>query len=89
MVHRTSESTSTIVGHPAGEIARPKILERKLLALINCEWRTAREIYALHGKGAYTSTVNALLRLWKAGKICRMFERFGNDGIRTRYKLRS
>jgi hypothetical protein len=48
---------------------RPPVIDDKAIAVVDCEWRTAREIYAILDEGAFVTTSAALVRLAAAGRI--------------------
>jgi hypothetical protein len=64
---------------------KPPTIDEKALAAVDCEWRTAREIYAILDEGAFISTVAALTRLVNAGKIERRHDPFRNVRV-SRYR---
>jgi hypothetical protein len=66
-------------------MTKPPTIEDKALAVVDREWRTAREIYAIIDEGAFISTVAALTRLVNAGKIERRQDPYRNVKI-SRYR---
>jgi hypothetical protein len=56
------------------KLPRPPLVEEKLLAVLDGEWRTAREIYAMFAEGGADGTRNALGRLAGAGRIERRYD---------------
>jgi hypothetical protein len=64
---------------------KPPTIDEKALAAVDCEWRTAREIYAILDEGAFISTVAALTRFVNAGKIERRHDPFRNVRV-SRYR---
>ncbi len=55
-------------------LARPPTTEENALAVVNGEWRTAREIFAIVDEGAFSTTRTALAKLADEGKIERRYE---------------
>jgi hypothetical protein len=45
------------------KLPRPPLVEEKLLAVVDDEWRTAREIYMLFDEGELSTARSALCRL--------------------------
>ena len=66
-------------------MTKPPTIEDKALAVVDREWRTAREIYAIIDEGAFISTVAALTRLVNAGKIERRYDPYRNVKV-SRYR---
>jgi hypothetical protein len=64
---------------------KPPTIDDKAFAVVDNEWRTAREIYAILDEGAFASTVAALIRLAAAGKVERRLDPFRNVKV-TRYR---
>jgi hypothetical protein len=64
---------------------KPPTIDDKAFAVVDNEWRTAREIYAILDEGAFASTVAALIRLADAGKVERRLDPFRNVKV-TRYR---
>jgi hypothetical protein len=64
---------------------KPPTIDDKAFAVVDNEWRTAREIYAILDEGAFASTVAALIRLADAGKVERRPDPFRNVKV-TRYR---
>jgi hypothetical protein len=64
---------------------KPLTIDDKALAAVGCDWRTAREIFAILDEGAFTSTVAALIRLADAGKIDQRYDPFRNVKV-ARYR---
>ena len=50
-------------------MSKPLMIDDKAIAVVDGEWRSAREIYAILDEGAFTSTAAALVRLADAGRI--------------------
>jgi hypothetical protein len=50
-------------------MSKPLLIDDKAIAVVDGEWRSAREIYAILDEGAFTSTAAALVRLANAGRI--------------------
>jgi hypothetical protein len=65
---------------------KPPTIDDKALAAVDCEWRTAREIYAIIDEGAFVSTVTALIRLADPGKIERRHNPYRNARV-ARYRI--
>lgn len=57
----------------AGKLPRPPLVEERLLAVVDGEWRTARGIYVLFGEGALDGTRNALVQLAGADRVERCY----------------
>jgi hypothetical protein len=55
------------------KLPRPPLVEERLLAVVDGEWRTAREIYVLFGEGAFDGARNALVRLAHTGRVERCY----------------
>jgi hypothetical protein len=71
---------------------KPLTIDDKALAAVDCDWRTAREIFAILDEGAFTSTAAALIRLADAGKVDRRHDPFRNVKVsryRSVYEVRS
>jgi hypothetical protein len=61
-------------------------IDDKAFATVDCEWRTAREIFAILDEGAFSSTAGALIRLVAAGKVERRHDPYRNLQKITRYR---
>jgi hypothetical protein len=61
------------------------MIDDKAIAVVDGEWRSAREIYAILDEGAFVSTAAALVRLADAGKIERRHDPYRNVKVR-RYR---
>jgi hypothetical protein len=68
-----------------GQLKKPPTIDDRAQAAVDSEWRTAREIFAIVDKGAFVSTVAALIRLADAGKIERRHDPSRNAKI-LRYR---
>ena len=64
---------------------KPPTIDDKALAAVDGEWRTAREIYAILDEGAFVSTIAALTRLVKAGKVDRRHDPYRDVQV-SRYR---
>jgi hypothetical protein len=51
------------------KLPRPPLVEERLLAVVDGQWRTAREIHAMFDEGSLDTVRGALLNLAKAGKV--------------------
>jgi hypothetical protein len=65
----------------------PPTIDDKVLAAVDSEWRTAREIYGILDEGAFISTVAALTRLVNGGKTKRRHDPYRNVKV-SRYAAR-
>jgi hypothetical protein len=69
----------------AGKLPRPPLMDERILPVVDGEWRTALEIYAVFGEEGPYATKNALARLARAGKIERRYDPLG-IGFISRYR---
>lgn len=67
------------------KLPRPPLVEEKLLAVVDGEWRTAREIHALLDEGAPVTVITTMIRLADAGKVARRYDPHRNGQI-ARYR---
>jgi hypothetical protein len=74
------------VSVPVTKLARPPLVEERLLAIVDGEWRTAREIYAIFDEGELSTIRSTLSRLANAEKIERRHDPHPNITI-SRYRL--
>jgi hypothetical protein len=70
---------------PASTSTRPPTIDDKVLAVVDEQWRTAREIFAAVDEGAPVSVRHALTRLANAGRVERSYSPDRNGEI-TRYR---
>lgn len=66
-------------------LPRPPLMDERVLPIVDDEWRTALEIYALFGEEGPQATRHALARLAAAGKIERRYDPLG-IGFISRYR---
>jgi hypothetical protein len=66
-------------------MSKPPKIDDKAIAVVDDEWRSAREIYAILDEGAFVSTAAALTRLVNAGKIERRHDPYRNVKV-SRYR---
>jgi hypothetical protein len=66
-------------------LARPPTIDDKAFAMVDGQWRTAREIFLLIGEGAPLTMRGVLARLAGAGKIERRYDPDRNQII-SRYR---
>jgi hypothetical protein len=69
-------------------MSKPLMIDDKAIAVVDGEWRSAREIYAILDEGAFTSTAAALVRLADAGRIERRQDPHRNAKI-SRFRSRN
>jgi hypothetical protein len=60
---------------------KPPVIDDKAIAVIDSEWRSAREIYAILDEGAFGTTSAALVRLAAAGRIERRHDPSRNVNV--------
>jgi hypothetical protein len=66
-------------------MSKPPMIDDKAIAVVDGEWRSAREIYAILDEGAFVSTAAALVRLADAGRIERRHDLYRNVKV-MRYR---
>ena len=66
-------------------MSKPPMINDKAIAVVDGEWRSAREIYAILDEGAFVSTAAALVRLADAGRIERRHDLYRNAKV-LRYR---
>lgn len=69
------------------KLPRPPLVEERLLAVVDGEWRTAREIYAIFDEGAPVTVITTMLRLADTGKVERRYDPHRNGQIARYRKL--
>jgi hypothetical protein len=77
-----SEVINSFWGHA---MSKPPMIDDKAIAVVDGEWRSAREIYVILDEGAFVSTAAALVRLADAGRIERRHDPYRNLKVR-RYR---
>jgi hypothetical protein len=80
-----AEVVNSLGGHA---MSKPPMIDDKAIAVVDGEWRSAREIYAILDEGAFVSTAAALVRLADAGRIERRHDPYRNVKVR-RYRLQN
>jgi hypothetical protein len=66
-------------------MSKPPMIDDKAIAVVDGEWRSAREIYAILDEGAFVTTAAALVRLAEAGRIERRHDPYRNVKV-VRYR---
>jgi hypothetical protein len=66
-------------------MSKAPIIDDKAIAVVDGEWRSAREIYAILDEGAFVTTAAALVRLANAGMIERRHDAYRNVKV-MRYR---
>ena len=66
-------------------MSKPPKIDDKAIAVVDGEWRSAHEIYAILDEGAFVTTAAALVRLADAGMIERRHDPYRNVKI-MRYR---
>jgi hypothetical protein len=61
------------------------MIDDKAIAVVDGEWRSAREIYAMLDEGAFVTTTAALVRLADAGRIERRHDPYRDQKV-VRYR---
>lgn len=69
----------------AAKLPRPPLVEEKLLAVVDGEWRTAREIHALFDEGELSTARGALCRLANVERVERRYDPHPTEKI-ARYR---
>lgn len=69
------------------KLPRPPLVEERLLAVVDGQWRTAREIYAMFGEGELSTARGALCRLANVDKIGRRYDPHPTERIARYRKL--
>jgi hypothetical protein len=64
---------------------KPPMIDDTPIAVVDGQWRSAHEIYAIIDQGAFVTTAAALVRLADAGRIERRHDLYRNVMI-VRYR---
>lgn len=71
--------------YAAAKLPRPPLVEERLLAVVDGEWRTAREIHARFDEGEVSTARGALGRLADAERVERRYDPHPTERI-ARYR---